>query len=980
MSRWGLVGLVLCLAGSSACQAPPDAAAPVEPPAPSTPSTPVEPPAPAEPSTPSEPPAPETRLTVPSAPLEASATAGTASVLVAWRAPQEDGGTPLLGYVVESQPGGQRLRVGPDAREVTFTDLPSTEALRFTVSALNAVGEGPRTASTPPVRPWPGPVEVTRLSLPSSPEGCLSVEYTLRQPDGLVTDVQIDVDPGTGHFQGATQAASTTHEGLLARASSRAGAVHRFLWNRALDVPHAARARMRVSLRAEGRVVSAATFPVSLPEPLTRCESRLDTHSLLVLGASPYASAVSDFDRDGKLDVAVALDGGTSVQVFKGLGHGGFLGEPLAVLERGSLFKPALVAADLDGDGLVELLSSAADGRVGVNRNRGDGSFEATRFHDVVSGSANTRQAQGLAAADFNGDGLADVAVVGADGALFLLNNLGGGALGPARRLEVAYQAPGTTLSVADFDEDGRADLVAVDHPHGTYSLLRSRGEGSFELLTDWQSRQVGGVLLADFNGDGHLDLVLAQDTNAGIQLSLRRGLGRGLFDGPRPVGALPGGDNYLTHWAPLTAADLDGDGRLDLAVGLSESSRLAVNWGRGDGTFEPAAQVIASGEVAALASADFDSDGAADLLTLEGGYSVHVRRGSLREVRVPRVLGEGLFAVDDLNLDGWTDVVSADIVAGMITVRVGSPEGFFAWPPVDAGGMVTRLVVARIDGDAIPDVLVALSGQRQLLLFLGQGNGGLRRAGSIDLGVEAPSIRVGDADGDGLQDLIVRGYYSPGDGNRITQQVRLLRGRGDGTFHPASVLLTSLDLAAMLEVGDVDGNGTLDVVAPQEYSAINAQVLLGRGDGTFQRGQELRCGPYFLLGSFRLADLDGDGVLDAVCGSEGSGSNGVQVVFLRGAGDGTFSPQASVFVRHYPWELLVVDFDGDGRVDVLSPDGYSVSVMRGLGGGRFAPPDSYWAGTYVNRLAALDVDHDGRLELLAGGSASEEAVLLRQR
>ena len=56
---------------------------------------------------------------------------------MSWRAPEDDGGTPLLGYVVESQPGGQRLRVGPDAREVTFTDLPSTEALRFTVAALN---------------------------------------------------------------------------------------------------------------------------------------------------------------------------------------------------------------------------------------------------------------------------------------------------------------------------------------------------------------------------------------------------------------------------------------------------------------------------------------------------------------------------------------------------------------------------------------------------------------------------------------------------------------------------------------------------------------------------------------------------------------------------------------------------------------------------------------------------------------------------
>ncbi|OJH42271.1 hypothetical protein BON30_03415 [Cystobacter ferrugineus] len=92
------------------------------------------------------------------------------------------------------------------------------------------------------------PARVTALEVPASPDGCLSIAYTLQQPDGERADVVVEVDAqGDGSFQRVTQAGSTDHEGLLARSTSPEGVTHRFLWNRAVDVRAATSVNVRVS-------------------------------------------------------------------------------------------------------------------------------------------------------------------------------------------------------------------------------------------------------------------------------------------------------------------------------------------------------------------------------------------------------------------------------------------------------------------------------------------------------------------------------------------------------------------------------------------------------------------------------------------------------------------------------------------------------------------------------------------------------------
>jgi hypothetical protein len=279
---------------------------------------------------------------------------------------------------------------------------------------------------------------------------------------------------------------------------------------------------------------------------------------------------------------------------------------------------------------------------------------------------------------DFNGDGKLDLAVVnsGSNDVGVLLGN-GDGTFQPAVNYDVGSVPD--ALAVGDFNGDGKLDLVVVNSGSNNASVLLGNGDATFQTALDFD---IGGtpisVAVGDFNGDGKLDLAVVTNPASPNQISILLGYGDGTFQAPV---------TYAAGSVPVSVAvgDFNGDGKLDLAVanispGNTGPSMVSVLLGNGDGTFQPAVEYGAGSDTdsSSVALGDFNGDGKLDLAV---AYS-----GSTNRVSILLGNGDGTFqsAVDyagaslpgtsppvlgDFNGDGRLDMAVIDAASSTVFV-----------------------------------------------------------------------------------------------------------------------------------------------------------------------------------------------------------------------------------------------------------------------------------------------------------------------
>ena len=290
-------------------------------------------------------------------------------------------------------------------------------------------------------------------------------------------------------------------------------------------------------------------------------------------GQVPSAILVADFNDDENIDFAVVgpdytPSSSNSLSVFLGNGDGTF-SPPLSIpVPSGAL---SFAAADFNGDDKLDLAlltgqeTAASAGGVQILLGNGDGTF-----HSAASYPAGPF-AQSVAAGDFNGDGLPDLAVTDTD--TFLNQNRGGNVaillgkddgvftFAPGQPLTGGDKRGPYSLAIADFNADGILDLAVTlsdySNNHGGLVILLGRGDGTFQPPVPYASSATG-VLTADLNGDGIPDLIVTGSvTSPGTGYLL--GFGDGTFQPESFV---------ADSVAPLAIADFNGDGKLDIAAG----------------------------------------------------------------------------------------------------------------------------------------------------------------------------------------------------------------------------------------------------------------------------------------------------------------------------------------------------------------------------------------------------------------------------
>jgi hypothetical protein len=364
--------------------------------------------------------------------------------------------------------------------------------------------------------------------------------------------------------------------------------------------------------------VAAVLLPVLLlsATPASRRETPFGPARTIALGKSaPAVLAAGDFNRDGKLDLAVGSAGTGDVTIFLGDGSGGFT-------RAGSY--PAgpnptdIAVADFNRDGNLDLaVANHGVARVDILLGDGRGGFRPAPGSPLAVRS--NPHPHTIGACDVNGDGVLDLVIDSwAENRLTLLLGDGkGGFAAPGVPIE-AGRKPYRNLIARDVNGDGKCDLVVPNMVEGGVTVLLGDGHGRF-TGADRPPIPAGpspfAVAVADLNGDGNPDVAVANYSGhivdpSGDGLTFLIGDGRGGFRlGPRiPTGRAS---------ADVAVADVDGDGFADAVTADAGSGGVTVAFGGPDGLSPRRVATVAVGpKFWRILLADFDGNGRADLVT----------------------------------------------------------------------------------------------------------------------------------------------------------------------------------------------------------------------------------------------------------------------------------------------------------------------------------------------------------------------------
>jgi hypothetical protein len=336
---------------------------------------------------------------------------------------------------------------------------------------------------------------------------------------------------------------------------------------------------------------------------------------------SPSGITAGDFNEDGKQDIVVT--GGTDkVYTFLGNGDGTFApatGSPMPVPsppydDFPSPYVGPIAVGDFNNSGHLGLAVGELNNEaVVILLGHGDGTFatSSAAFANAPGGPLSA-----VEPADFNADGNLDLAITSQISGVSLVDlGYGKGAFSTAGDLYTSADGFPAGVAVGDFNADGKLDAAVANggsakYPGSGVTVSLGNGDGTF---TDGPFIPIGqslsAIIAGDFNGDGKLDIAVADSTGNAVIILL--GNGDGTFGTPTtiPVGSNPDA---------IVAGDFNSDGKLDLAVANYGDGTITLLLGNGDGTFTQASgspYAVGAGPFQ-IAAADFNGDGKLDLAT----------------------------------------------------------------------------------------------------------------------------------------------------------------------------------------------------------------------------------------------------------------------------------------------------------------------------------------------------------------------------
>jgi uncharacterized protein (TIGR03437 family) len=323
--------------------------------------------------------------------------------------------------------------------------------------------------------------------------------------------------------------------------------------------------------------------------------------------------------------------------------------------------------------------------------------------------------------------------------------------------------------------------------------------------------------------------------------------------------------EHYAAGLAPnaMAIADFNGDGHLDIA--LAGASGISVLPGHGDGTFGDPLLSAAAFQPTAMAAADFDGDGLMDLAVTDGttGKIYFLRGAGDGTFRAPRVIATAAnpvaLAVGDFNGDGIADLAVADQAGNTVLLLLGAGDGSFRAPVrIEAGVGPAALAVGDFNSDGMADLAVANFGSNDVTILLGKGDGTFSSGAPLKVGNGPAAMLMSDLNGDGMEDLAVL--------NRVDATATVFYGKGDGTFQ-SGISLPAGSAPIGIAASDPDKNGFRALLVAdgsqfrwQQLTASGAQTEVQLDAGAGAKG--IAVGDFTGDGRSGVAIADQDGAV----------------------------------------------------------------------------------------------------------------------